>query len=128
MSCTPHLNDDYKRDTPELPYAVEIEFNFELFGGTVASIVVTLSSESSNSIQTTRQREVGKIRANHATVMTLHWWMHWFWVTTLLVIVGRFCTAARDKLSTNKSVAASTSLVNKISWKLISPTALSKFT
>lgn len=23
-----------------------------------------------------------------AAVMTLHWWMHWFWVTTLLVLLG----------------------------------------
>lgn len=23
-----------------------------------------------------------------AVVMTLHWWMHWFWVTTLFIIIG----------------------------------------
>ncbi|CAH2218565.1 jg13570 [Pararge aegeria aegeria] len=27
-------------------------------------------------------------RRHHATIMTLHWWMHWFWVTMLLIVIA----------------------------------------
>ncbi|VVD05743.1 unnamed protein product [Leptidea sinapis] len=33
-------------------------------------------------------RSVVRSRDRHVFIMTLHWWMHWFWVTAMLLIIA----------------------------------------